>query len=500
MESRPMRGKLAIVINRIRMMSALLWKYTISLLTGLFLLLATAHADTRDEVIFFFNDALGSAVAAVNENGELCWSEQYTAYGDKTLNEDLVSVTGCGIVGEERGFTGHTEDYNSDLVYMQQRYYDPTIGRFLSVDPRDTNPDDPNTYNRYAYANNNPYKYVDPDGEFAFLIPVAMFVAKEIVAEVASRATGGATDFLSTRRMGKMAFESGGKLINRVRQTGCSFAWDTQVLTDDGYQEIVDVEPGVDQVWSKNEQTGEMVLQPVLDALYDDYLETVYLKIVNDTNGVTQTVVSNKVHPYFVQRTPGKFEIAQSTKVAFQGGTHVTPEYQGSIVNGHWIEAVDVQVGDSMLGADDSWHSVVSVRITEEPIRAYNIDVANTDNYFVRGANSDESAAVWVHNCKVDGVPNSGKLNRPNVQDDTLKDAMDNLFRPQDKRPGGTIAELLREKAAGGPLVHLEKAKGRLKQLQNRVNDHSNPLSKSDRSGAERVINDLKDAIKRAKE
>lgn len=137
--------------------------------------ITSAQAENRDEVIFFFNDAQGSAVAAVNEAGELCWSEEYTAYGDKTINDDLVSPVGCGIVGEERGFTGHTEDVNSDLVYMQQRYYDPNIGRFLSIDPIEVNPNEPMTFNRYAYANNNPYKYTDPNGEIAIaLLPVAL--------------------------------------------------------------------------------------------------------------------------------------------------------------------------------------------------------------------------------------------------------------------------------------------------------------------------------------
>ncbi|MDC0435397.1 RHS repeat-associated core domain-containing protein [bacterium] len=129
-----------------------------------------AQTSTRDEVIFFFNDAQGSAVAAVNESGDLCWREEYTAYGDKNINDDLVSEVGCGIIGEERGFTGHTEDVNSDLVYMQQRYYDPSIGRFLSIDPVDANPNEPMTFNRYAYANNNPYSYVDPNGELPVLV------------------------------------------------------------------------------------------------------------------------------------------------------------------------------------------------------------------------------------------------------------------------------------------------------------------------------------------
>jgi uncharacterized protein RhaS with RHS repeats len=45
---------------------------------------------------------------------------------------------------------------------MQARYYDPVIGRFYSNDPIGFR--DVHSFNRYAYANNNPYKYIDPDG------------------------------------------------------------------------------------------------------------------------------------------------------------------------------------------------------------------------------------------------------------------------------------------------------------------------------------------------
>jgi uncharacterized protein RhaS with RHS repeats len=53
---------------------------------------------------------------------------------------------------------------------MQARYYDPVIGRFYSNDPVGavSNLNTQNGihgFNRYAYANNNPYKYTDPDGE-----------------------------------------------------------------------------------------------------------------------------------------------------------------------------------------------------------------------------------------------------------------------------------------------------------------------------------------------
>jgi uncharacterized protein RhaS with RHS repeats len=52
---------------------------------------------------------------------------------------------------------------------MQARYYDPVIGRFYSNDPVGTlghfSQGNIHGFNRYAYANNNPYKYTDPNGE-----------------------------------------------------------------------------------------------------------------------------------------------------------------------------------------------------------------------------------------------------------------------------------------------------------------------------------------------
>jgi len=55
-------------------------------------------------------------------------------------------------------------DAVTGLNYMQQRYYDPELGRFLSVDPIEANGLTGANFNRYKYALNNPYKFTDPDG------------------------------------------------------------------------------------------------------------------------------------------------------------------------------------------------------------------------------------------------------------------------------------------------------------------------------------------------
>ncbi|WP_297223275.1 RHS repeat-associated core domain-containing protein [Thermomonas sp.] len=65
------------------------------------------------------------------------------------------------------GYTGHVMDAASGLTYMQQRYYDPGIGAFLSVDPVTAYSNPVGAFNRYWYASGNPYRFVDPDGRKA---------------------------------------------------------------------------------------------------------------------------------------------------------------------------------------------------------------------------------------------------------------------------------------------------------------------------------------------
>jgi len=66
-------------------------------------------------------------------------------------------------------FTGHEYDEDTNLYYMQSRYQDPEVGRFISQDPafREINFDlaDPQSMNAYSYSRNNPVSMVDRDGQ-----------------------------------------------------------------------------------------------------------------------------------------------------------------------------------------------------------------------------------------------------------------------------------------------------------------------------------------------
>src|SRR5207247_2304839 len=63
----------------------------------------------------------------------------------------------------DRGFLGKVEDSSTGLDYLGARYYDPSIGRFLSPDPL-ADLANPQSLNPYSYALNNPVTHADPSG------------------------------------------------------------------------------------------------------------------------------------------------------------------------------------------------------------------------------------------------------------------------------------------------------------------------------------------------
>ena len=106
-------------------------------------------------LMFLQPDAAGSVISSTWAGGGLLFKENYEPYG--------VQRSAAGIGYNQQWFAGQKQDA-SDLIYMGARYYNPVLGRFLSIDPKEVDPQDLHSFNRYAYANNNPNRYVDPDG------------------------------------------------------------------------------------------------------------------------------------------------------------------------------------------------------------------------------------------------------------------------------------------------------------------------------------------------
>lgn len=126
----------------------------------------------------FHLDHLGTVRAITNNFAYRVAAHDYYPFGvEQTFHAQEVMDAGLPRP-EPMAFAGHQRDYhgvynvaNADyLDYMHARYYNPQLGRFLSVDPSldiDKATHSPQMWNRYAYVQNNPLRYTDPNGRDA---------------------------------------------------------------------------------------------------------------------------------------------------------------------------------------------------------------------------------------------------------------------------------------------------------------------------------------------
>src|SRR3990172_1662708 len=114
----------------------------------------------KESKTFYHSDHLGSNIAITDATSTVEWDRVYLPYGEgfNDPNVDYLQNT--------HEYTAKELDEDTGLYYYGARYYNPSIGRFMSVDPAGGDQTDPQSWNKYAYVQNNPFKFADPDGEF----------------------------------------------------------------------------------------------------------------------------------------------------------------------------------------------------------------------------------------------------------------------------------------------------------------------------------------------
>jgi RHS repeat-associated protein len=121
----------------------------------------------------FHLDHLGTPRLITSDNAQLVSYHDYYPFGDEKSSYWQEGPSAAGFDREEpMKFTGHERDFalgmgaedGHAVDYMHTRYYSPTVGRFLSVDPVLGKPEQPQSWNRYAYVMNNPINRTDPTG------------------------------------------------------------------------------------------------------------------------------------------------------------------------------------------------------------------------------------------------------------------------------------------------------------------------------------------------
>ena len=120
----------------------------------------TITAAPGETITFLHNDLAGNPIAATDVNGAIVWRESYSPYGDRQKIQAASSAN-------RQWFGGKPLDSETGLSNFGARPYDSFVGRFYGIDAVGFSEKNIHSFNRYAYGNNNPFRFIDLDGNSA---------------------------------------------------------------------------------------------------------------------------------------------------------------------------------------------------------------------------------------------------------------------------------------------------------------------------------------------
>ena len=380
---------------------------------------------------YYTKDLFGNISGIYGADGTKYVSYEYDAWGNHTVTLDLY---GIGTVNPFR-YREYYYDTETGLYYLQSRYYDPVIGRFINADDAGTLGANSQilSYNLFAYCLNNPVNRTDDGGNLSWLAKIAIGVAVIAVAAVVTVATAGAAapamvaihcaaaGALEGAAIGAATGAVTGAAIGAVSHRISTGSWEgagqaalegaadgfmtgaitgavtgaltspycfvagTLVQNSEGTKPIEEIQPG-DWVWAWDEKTGEVALRPVMETYVNEADELVHVFVKGEE------IVTTPGHPFY------------------------------SPVKG-WTDAIHLRAGDILVLVNGEYVVVEKVQheLLEAPIHVYNFNVAGFHTYYVTWI------GVLVHNTGCTRVGNghgiSEHANRIDKTMDLLEDS-----------------------------------------------------------------------------
>ncbi len=296
-------------------------------------------------------------------------------------------------------YRGYYYDNETGLYYLQSRYYDPVIGRFISADGQLAGVGDSvQGYNLYAYCFNNPVSASDSEGEWPNWRKLASGVMTAVTGMVAVAAVATASACASPILLATVAVAGVASMVfgaseitesfsgnNPVRDTvfkgntkayeatkfvsttiaslgsgslakAACFIAGTTILGAWSKKNIEDISPG-DYVFATDPESGETRLKKVVQTFVNETDELVYVYV----NG--EEIVTTPEHPFYVS-------------------------------NNGWVGAINLRAGDKLVLVNGEFAVVEKVQheILEHPITVYNFEVEDFHTYYVG------NIGILVHN------------------------------------------------------------------------------------------------------
>ncbi|OGO72172.1 MAG: hypothetical protein A2Z49_10300, partial [Chloroflexi bacterium RBG_19FT_COMBO_56_12] len=114
-------------------------------------------------VRLLLGDHLGSTTITATDTGTLYSELRYKAWGGERYSSATETPTTFR-------FTGQRADSYINMYWFGSRWYDPYLAHFVQADSIIPDQNDPQSWDRFAYAFNNPVKYSDPSGHCPWCI------------------------------------------------------------------------------------------------------------------------------------------------------------------------------------------------------------------------------------------------------------------------------------------------------------------------------------------
>ena len=363
---------------------------------------------------YYVKNMQDDVLAIVDASNNVVGSYTYDAWGK------VLSATGEIAQINPIRYRSYYYDAETGLYYLNSRYYDPEIGRFVNADNQLAGVGGEICgYNMFAYGLNNPVNMSDKSGAWPKWATVALGVVAAVAAVALTVATLGAaapaaictmtaigmkvglscavaytaatvtavavtavaatyaadiayssitgdSPLLKTVFRGNVGAYNTGLMVASVatsgmlelaaQSPGVCFVAGTPVLAACGYVSIEEIKVG-DMVWSKNADNGEMALKVVRQTYVRETSELVHLSVGEER------ITTTPEHPFYVP----------------QKG---------------WTAASQLRAGDILVRHDGQYVVVEKVQheILEAPITVYNFEVADFHTYYVG------YGSVLVHN------------------------------------------------------------------------------------------------------
>ena len=317
---------------------------------------------------------------------------------------EITSASNAALLNPIR-YRGYYYDTESSFYYLQARYYDPAICRFLNADDYSDTDDGYLGYNMFAYCLNNPVNRSDSIGNFSLpnWAKIAIGVAVIAVAAAVTVATAGAAGPVvaavhcaaagafhgavagavkgavsgavtgaiehriktgSWKGAGRAALDGAcdgfmtgsisGAIEGAITSPYC-FVAGTLVQTENGPVAIEEIQVG-DSVWAWDEVTGTVALKSVVDTYINETYELIHI-FVND-----EEIVATPAHPFY------------------------------SPLKG-WTKACNLSSGDVLVLSTGEYVVIDKVQYEQlqNPQKVYNLNICDFHTYYV-------GCGILVHN------------------------------------------------------------------------------------------------------